>query len=333
MSGIGNENSAGKRARDLFNGGWYCAESVVRALAEAGDRSVHGMDPLRVQALASGLCSGVSRSNDLCGAVTGAIMGLGLYVGRKAASCSAAPDSDMEYPYALVQEFLELFNSRWPSLTCRGLTGCDFSSPAGRKQFVDEEKGKQCRDVVHFATDTAVDLLRREGHELHPVSGRAQIAGAIAPCGLRCDKCMAFAHGDIARLSRELGERLGSHFGPWAERFSAVNPALGHYAAFRELLDHFASGQCTGCRGSGCLFTACTVGTCAREHDVDFCFQCGEFPCDHHGMPEGLAGRWQANNEAMRDNGLEAYERESAGRPRYPQNPNNTAASKRGRKE
>lgn len=40
----------------------------------------------------------------------------------------------------------------------------------------------------------------------------------LAPCGLHCDKCFAFAEGDIAETSAKLRQSLGD-FDVYAERF------------------------------------------------------------------------------------------------------------------
>jgi hypothetical protein len=72
----------------------------------------------------------------------------------------------------------------------------------------------------------------------------------LAPCGLSCRKCFANIEGDIAMLSTELLDRLGS-FGIYAERFSAFLPAFKEYPAIEGLLSYFAQGQCGGCREAG----------------------------------------------------------------------------------
>lgn len=302
-------NETGRRARQLFDSGWYCAESALYALAEAG-----GKNGKSLASLASGMCSGLSRTNGLCGAVSGSVMGIGLYAGRTKPS----PEQEMDYPYSMTQQFLERFLGRWGSTNCRTLTGCDFSTPEGRKKFSEEKIGEKCRDVTDFAVSLAADILRTEGFALQNASRREQIKRHIAPCGLNCSKCLAFDGGEIQRLSRGLAEYLGPNFQGYADRLSAMNPALAKYGGFRELLDSFASGECSGCRGQECLFKACSVPACVREHKIDFCFECEEFPCRKHGMPETLAERWRKNNEIMREKGLEAFYEFVCNAPRYP---------------
>lgn len=111
---------------------------------------------------------------------------------------------------------------------------------------------------------------------------------------------------------------LGGNFGTYAQRFAGMNPVFANYPQFRELLDHLASGPCAGCRKGECLFTACKVKDCVVEKGVDFCFECAEFPCTAHGMPEMLEQRWKKNNEIMKDKGVEAFYEIVSNAPRYP---------------
>lgn len=284
------KRETGERARELFNSGWYCAESVYRALAEAGGRYEPGME-----ASASGFCSGTSRTNGLCGAVAGAIMGIGLYAGRTAPS----PEQSQDVPYAVVQDFLERFRAEYGSDNCQQLTGCDFTKPEGHRKFDDENIGESCRLLCRFAASAALDALADAG--LGPL---ATIEQEVAPCGLSCGKCLAFGDGEIRRHAAALKEALGDNFASYAERFAGMNPAFDGYDGFRELLEYLSSGSCTGCRGQGCLFGDCPVKGCVRERGVAYCFQCDDFPCATHGLPEFLAKRWQENNERMRDKGL-----------------------------
>ncbi|MGE4290790.1 MAG: DUF3795 domain-containing protein [Desulfovibrio sp.] len=140
----------------------------------------------------------------------------------------------------------------------------------------------------------------------------------MAPCGLHCGTCVAFADGPVRAHALALRELLGPNFAAYAERFAGMNPVFAGYDDFAALLDWLANGGCSGCRGAGCLFTACKVGHCVREQGVDFCFQCSAFPCERHGMPSALAERWKVNNERMRSVGVERYYEVLKTKPRYP---------------
>ena len=146
----------------------------------------------------------------------------------------------------------------------------------------------------------------------------AETVRALGPCGLHCGACVAFAHGDIRRHAEALQGLLGPNFAGYARRFEAMNPVFAQYPGFRDLLGFLASGSCTGCRDRGCLLKECPLPACVRERGVDFCFQCPDFPCERPDLPEFLAQRWRANNEAMRDMGVEAYYARIRCKPRYP---------------
>ena len=133
----------------------------------------------------------------------------------------------------------------------------------------------------------------------------------LAPCGLSCRKCFANSRGDIALLSAQLQERLGS-FDVYAERFSAFLPAFKDYPPFKELLAYLVQGHCDGCRRGTCLHPICY-----REQGVDFCFQCDEFPCQETNFDPHLEGRWRQMNERMGEIGVEVCYEESKDLPRY----------------
>ena len=144
------------------------------------------------------------------------------------------------------------------------------------------------------------------------------IVANIAPCGLNCGKCLVFEHGEIKGHARALADLLGPNFQAYADRFAMVNPIFGHYKAFRNLLDFLAEGSCRSCRNGQCLFQPCKVRECVKEKGVDFCFQCDSYPCDATGLNERLVRVWRANNDRMKEVGVEQFHEEVKDRPRYP---------------
>ena len=145
---------------------------------------------------------------------------------------------------------------------------------------------------------------------------REQILEQLAPCGLSCAKCFYYEKGAIGHHAAEL-KRLMGNFGIYAERFSAFLPQFEDYPAFARLLDYLAQPGCAGCRHDQCLWPDCGVAACFKEKGVEFCFQCGDFPCDHHNFDEHLARRWEAMNRRMEEVGVEQYFDETRDDPRY----------------
>jgi C_GCAxxG_C_C family probable redox protein len=137
-----------RRAGELFDGGLYCAESVARALAEES-----GMGTEVIPAIATGFCSGMARTGGQCGAVSGAVIGIGLKSGRE------QPGDDVAPTYELVQEFLERFRERFGTTNCFELIGCDLNTDEGQRKFEEEGLIEKCRQYTAEAAGMAAAIL------------------------------------------------------------------------------------------------------------------------------------------------------------------------------
>ena len=143
-----------------------------------------------------------------------------------------------------------------------------------------------------------------------------KIVSELAPCGLDCSRCVFSANGSIRKNAEELLEELRG-FEKMAKFFATENPALAGYDSFIAVLEFLKSGECNGCRnGAGC-YDGCEARNCVKTGKVDFCFECGSFPCDRNKFPPRLAHIWQKNNEAMKATGVEAFYAEQKKKPRY----------------
>lgn len=204
---------AGERAKNYFNSGWYCAESVFRAMAEAGGCHEPGMERL-----ATGFCSGMARTNGLCGAVAGSLMGIGMYAGRTAPS----PEQEMDLPYGIVQDFLEQFRETFGTTLCGELTGCDFSTPEGQRRFVEEGAGKRCREICLQATEMALTVLEDAGF--------GPAAEDQSPCGPSLDTM-------IQRHARALKSALEEKYKEETMVFPQEYPMFKNGVNILKLLD------------------------------------------------------------------------------------------------
>lgn len=141
----------------------------------------------------------------------------------------------------------------------------------------------------------------------------------LAPCGLHCGRCFAFTDGDISNHSRQLKESLGD-FDVYAARFVELldEPVFLKYPDFKDFLAHLSSGSCNGCRAEQCkLFKSCKVRTCSEAKNVDFCFQCNEFPCSQTGFDEHLYKRHVKINKRMKEVGVKKYYKDVKNLSRY----------------
>jgi C_GCAxxG_C_C family probable redox protein len=142
-----NERIPAKSKR-LFASGYYCAESVLLAMAES-----HGIQSDLIPCIASGFCSGMARTGGPCGAVSGAMMGISLIVGRR----SSAEGIDRNY--TLIRELIRRFEEQFGSANCGTLLGCDLGTPEGLQAFQTNQLRKRCADYVEAATRIAISLL------------------------------------------------------------------------------------------------------------------------------------------------------------------------------
>ncbi|WFS62399.1 C-GCAxxG-C-C family protein [Pseudodesulfovibrio thermohalotolerans] len=143
-----------KRVAELFGENKFlCGETVARVIADAG-----GRDYRDVVCAVTGFCSGMSRSCGQCGVLAGAIMGMGLYVGRSEMS------EDHEACYALVQEFCSRFQQRFGSSNCYELIRCDFNNPDDMVRFRRDNVREYCRTIVEFGAEAALSILREHGY-------------------------------------------------------------------------------------------------------------------------------------------------------------------------
>jgi C_GCAxxG_C_C family probable redox protein len=141
-------DQAPEQSRELFKSGYYCAESVLMAIA-----SSRGIQSDLIPRIATGFCSGMARAGEQCGAVSGAMMGINLATGRQ----SAAESVDRNY--ALIQELRKQFAERFGATDCRTLLGCDLATPEGPQIFGANNLIEHCFDYAEGATRIALSLL------------------------------------------------------------------------------------------------------------------------------------------------------------------------------
>ena len=148
-----DRKEAVERAVGYRDDGFLCVEAVFRALAD-----LHGTDSDLIPKVASGLAAGVARTSNICGAVSGAILGLGLWFGRN------EPVEGDRKPYWYSRRFICSWLELYPETNCTNLLGVDLDDPEGMEQFVAENMWeKKCKEYIRDAVGLAYNLLEREG--------------------------------------------------------------------------------------------------------------------------------------------------------------------------
>ena len=135
----------------LFRQGFSCSQAVAAAFAP--DLGLERDAALRLSQPFGG---GIARRADWCGAITGALLVIGLKHGRDRAEDEASRDRT----YALANEFISRFAARHGQIKCRDLLGCDISTPEGRKtaERLNLHRTK-CEDYVRDAAVLLEELL------------------------------------------------------------------------------------------------------------------------------------------------------------------------------
>ena len=140
--------SIAQRSAALFDSGLYCAESVLQAIAESRD-----VDCQLIPKIATGFCSGVARSCGMCGALSGAILAIGLAMGRTSA------DEPIDPAYQAVRLVVNGFELEFGSSNCQSLLGCDLGTEEGQRRFQQQALRIRCREYVSRATALALAAI------------------------------------------------------------------------------------------------------------------------------------------------------------------------------
>lgn len=139
------------KAVEYFNSGFNCAQSVFSTFAEK-----YGLPEDLALKIASGLGGGF-RSGEICGAVSGAVLAIGLKLGQ----CIAEDAETKKHCNAKTEEFIKIFRDTYGAITCRDMLGCDISTEAGRARAVE---GNLFETICVERVKQAVNLLEKLGY-------------------------------------------------------------------------------------------------------------------------------------------------------------------------
>jgi C_GCAxxG_C_C family probable redox protein len=141
------------RADTLFASGFNCSQSVLSAFID--------LLPLDEEAglkISAGFGGGM-RGGEVCGAVTGALMVLGMLYGQT----REGDTQTKEAMYAMVREFTRRFSEANGTLLCRELLGLDLSDAVAYASI--QEKGlfqSICPQLIESAVDILEEMLCRK---------------------------------------------------------------------------------------------------------------------------------------------------------------------------
>ena len=111
--------SRAEEAKKQFEKGFLCAPAVLSTYSEQ-----LGLDKALALKIACGFGGGIGRMGRTCGAVTGAVMAIGLKYGQ----VNLVDEESRLRTYTLVKGFIDKFTTLHGSIECKDLIGYDLSN-------------------------------------------------------------------------------------------------------------------------------------------------------------------------------------------------------------
>jgi len=142
-----------QKALNYFSQKLHCSQSVLAAFAEKC-----GITDEQALKLGSCLGSGM-RKGEVCGAVTGSLMVLGLLYGQKNAGDTEGRQSSNKVNDLMMNRFKE----KCGSYICNDLLGCDITTEEGHQYCVDNKLFTEfCPKMVAAAVDIVEEIISEQ---------------------------------------------------------------------------------------------------------------------------------------------------------------------------
>jgi C_GCAxxG_C_C family probable redox protein len=142
-------------AIDKFLDGYNCAQAVFYTFCDY----LH-FDKDTALKLSCGFGAGMSRKEEVCGAVSGGIMVIGMIYGRGENQVRSLT----EQTYQTTRELMDKFAERQGTFICRRLLGgCELTTPEGQKEFREKDLfNKVCKECVRNAVEIIEDIIDKK---------------------------------------------------------------------------------------------------------------------------------------------------------------------------
>jgi C_GCAxxG_C_C family probable redox protein len=135
--------------------GFGCAQAVLAAFAED-----FGMDAETALKISTGFGSGMGRMCEVCGALTGGFMVLGLKYGKVNTDGSKYGPAT-ELTYQLTAELADMFKEKFGTIYCRELLGLDLRVPENRAIAVERKYfSERCGSYIQISIEMVEELLQ-----------------------------------------------------------------------------------------------------------------------------------------------------------------------------
>lgn len=137
-------------AAQNWNRGYYCAESVLAAVAAS-----QGIESELIPKIATAFCSGLAETGGPCGAMTGGVMGLSLCEGREDVL------DEREKVYRKTQHLVDAFQTQFGDTHCTKLLQLQLGTPEASQEYAKRNLHVRCENYVREAARLTVELIQK----------------------------------------------------------------------------------------------------------------------------------------------------------------------------
>ncbi len=135
-----------------FKSGYNCAQSMIYSFAEE-----LGIDKSIALKLASGFGGGLGLTGNVCGAVTGGVLILGLMFGRGENEDKLKQQKTYQY----VRDFIEKFKVKYGTIECKNLIdNINLLTEEGNKRFRESKMIDKCCEYVENANKIIQEIIK-----------------------------------------------------------------------------------------------------------------------------------------------------------------------------
>ncbi|MFW9923305.1 MAG: C-GCAxxG-C-C family protein [Candidatus Thorarchaeota archaeon] len=141
-----------EKALQYFSSDYNCAQAVLSAVTEDNEQKLN-----QIPHIAAAFGGGIIGRGEICGAVSGALMAIGVLNGRIYTDIIEQKAKTKEDSEKFYEEFEKIFGHN----TCNGLIGIDRRDPVARQQAVDAGLYKKnCPKFVEEAVRIVFEIFK-----------------------------------------------------------------------------------------------------------------------------------------------------------------------------
>lgn len=139
------------KAQKYFSNNFNCSQAVFTTFA-----TEMGIDEVIALKIATQFGGG-ARKGEMCGAVSGALMVLGLKYGH----CHVQNDEEKANAYRIAEDFMNRFIEKNGTVVCRELLEYDVSKPEDMEKIKELSLFKtRCPEMIRCATEIVEEIMR-----------------------------------------------------------------------------------------------------------------------------------------------------------------------------